>query len=243
MKDPMNDPWMDDEKPARRRGSSKLNQWMIRGGVGLGLLGFVAMVAWGALSLMSESKASKKQVVQISLLRPPPPPPPPPPPEQKPPEPEVKDEVKMPEPEPQPQQADEAPPPGEQLGLDSDGSGSGDGFGLAARKGGTDITKLGGPSGIGKNQIAYFAGLVQSHLQAQLSKEGKLRTSDYRIQLRIWFSPDGRVERFEMIDTTGNKEVDDQIKLALQKMPPLKQTLPADLPQPVTLRLTSRGAA
>jgi protein TonB len=238
----MSSPWDDEEFGAhvkRRQGKP----WLARIAVGVGLCGFVAMMAWGALSLMSESKAPKKQVVQISLLRPPPPPPPPPPPEQKPPEPEVKDEVKMPEPEPQPQQAEEAPPPGEQLGLDSDGSGSGDGFGLAARKGGTDITKLGGPSGPGRGQVAYFAGLVQSHLQAQLSKEGKLRTSDYRVQLRIWFSPDGRVDRFELIDTTGNKEVDDQIKLALQKMPPLKQTLPADLPQPVTLRLTSRGAA
>jgi periplasmic protein TonB len=230
----------DDERFSAPRAAPK---WPVRIGIGLGLLAFVAVVAWGALSLMKDGKSSKRQVVQISLLRPPPPPPPPPPPEQKPPEPEVKEEVKLPEPEQPPEAAkEEAPPPGEQLGLDAAGSGDGDGFGLAARKGGRDITTLGGPSGGGRGQ-AWFAGLVQSHLMAQLSKDGKLRRSDYRVQLRIWFATDGRIERFELVDSTGNKEVDDQIKLALHNMPPLKQPPPNDLPQPVKLRLTSRGAA
>ena len=214
--------------------------WAVRVGSGLCLLAFVGVVAWGALSLLKDSQPTKRQIVQISLLKPPPPPPPPPPPEQKPPE--VKEEVKIPEPEKPPEAAkEEAPPPGEQLGLDADASGNGDAFGLAARKGGRDITTLGGPSGGGRGQ-AWFAGLVQSHLVAQLSKDDKLRRSDYRVQLRIWFATDGRIERFELIDSTGSKEVDDQIKLALHNMPPLKQPPPADLPQPVKLRLTSRGA-
>ena len=236
----MNGPWDDDEQLLRPR--LKRAQWPARLGMGLGLLAFVGVVAWGALSLIKGSQPTKRQIVQISLLRPPPPPPPPPPPEVKPPE--VKEEVKVPEPEKPPEAAkDDAPPPGEQLGLDADASGSGDAFGLAARKGGRDITTLGSPSGGGRGEMAWFAGLVQSHLQAQLYKEEKLRRSDYRVQLRIWFAPDGRIERFEMVGSTGNKEVDDQIKLALHNMPPLKQPPPADLPQPVKLRLTSRGAA
>jgi periplasmic protein TonB len=237
------DPWADGELGVHARGRSGTS-WMVRAALGIGLLSFVGVVAWGAYSLLSDAKTTKKQVVQISLLKPPPPPPPPPPPEQKPPEPDIKDEVKLPEPEQPPEAVkDEAPPPGEQLGLDANGSGSGDAFGLAARKGGTDITKLGGPSGPGRNQASWFAGLVQSHLVTQLSKEDKLRRSDYRVELRVWFAPDGRIERFELIDSTGNKEVDDQIKLTLHNMPPLKQPPPADLPQPVKLRLTSRGAA
>jgi len=217
---------------------------MVRIGIALVLLAFVGVVAWGALSFMKDGKPSKKQIVQLSLLRPPPPPPPPPPPEQKPPEPEMKEEVKVPEPEKPPDAAkEEAPPPGEQLGLDANASGSGDAFGLAARKGGTDITKLGGGSGIGQSQKAWFAGLVQSHLQAQLSREDKLRRSNYRIQLRLWFTSDGRIERFELVDSTGNKELDEQIRLSLNRMAPLAQPPPAGLPQPVKLRLISRGAA
>jgi protein TonB len=236
----MSSPWDDEEftgQGQRRRG----RPWLARIAVGIGLCGFVAMMAWGALSLMTESKSPKKQVVQISLLRPPPPPPPPPPPEQKPPEPEVKDEVKMPEPEPQPQQADEAPPPSEQLGLDSDGSGSGDGFGLAAKKGGRDITTLGG-GGNNRAQFAWFTSIVQNHLQEYLQKNERLRKQNYRFTLKVWFKPDGSVERYELVGPSGDEEIDKNLKVVMQDLPRLRQVPPADLPQPLKMRVTSRGA-
>jgi protein TonB len=195
------------------------------------------------MSFMQGGRSGKKQVVQISVLKPPPPPPPPPP-QEKIPEPETpKEEVKIPEPEqPQPAQ-DEAPPPGEQLDLDADASGTGDAFGLGAKKGGTDITKLGtgtGTGGLGRDRAAWFGGLVQSHLQAQLSKIEKLRNSDYRIQMRIWFAADGKVERFELVDSTGDKSLDDAIRVAMEKVAPMRQAPPQDLPQPIRLRVTSR---
>lgn len=236
----MSDPWDEDDlhPQPRRRGR---NQWLARLGVGVGLCCFVGVVAWSAYALMLDKKPTKKQVVQISLLKaPPPPPPPPPPPEQKMPEPEVKDEVKLPEPEPQ--QANEAPPPGEQLGLDSDGSGSGDGFGLAAKKGGQDITTLGGGGGTNRNQFAWFTGLVQSQLQEQFQKNEKLRRADYKIVVRVWFGSDGHVERYELAGTSGNPDIDQNIKVALNEMPRLKQSPPESMPQPVKLRVTSRGA-
>lgn len=239
LNDPPNDPWLQDEEPAHGRQGS-LNPWIGRGALGLCLLGFVGIVAWGALSLMSESKTTKKQVVQISLLRPVPPPPPPPP-EQKPPEPEVKDEVKMPEPEPQPQQAEEAPPPSEQLGLDADGGGSGDAFGLAAKKGGRDITTIGG-GGNNRAQFAWFTGLVQSHLQEQLQKNERLRKQNYRLTLKVWFKPDGSVERYELVGPSGDDEIDRNLKMVMQELPPLRQVPPAELPQPLKVRVTSRLA-
>jgi protein TonB len=240
MNDPVNDPWMNDEEPARGR-PRKLNRWVGRGALGLSLLVFVGMVAWGALSLVSESKTAKKQVVQVSLLRPPPPPPPPPP-EQKPPEPEVRDEAKMSEPDPQPQQADEAPPPGEQLGLDADGSGNGDSFGLVGKKGGQDITTIGGGGGNGRARFAWFAGIVESQLQEHLHRNDKLRKSGYRVVMRVWFSDDGRMERYELIGSSGDPEVDRSLKVAMDDMPRLKQPPPPDLPQPIKLRVTARGA-
>jgi protein TonB len=237
--------WDWDEQDGRvaRRGKKAGVGWAARVGVGVGLLAFAGLVAWGALSLMASGKPAKKQVVQIALLKPPPPPPPPP--EIKPPEPEVhKEEVKMPEPEPEPQPAQQdAPPPGEQLGLDAEGGGGNDGFGLAARKGGTDITRLGGAEGgLGRDKLAWFAGMVQSHLQAYFSRNEKLRTADYRIVLRVWFAKDGRIERFELVDSTGNATLDGSIRLAMDSMPPLRQPVPTDIPQPVKLRVTSRGA-
>jgi len=234
----MTDPWNDDDLRARRR---KNRPWLLRIAVGLGLCGFVGVVAWSAYALMTDKKTTKRQVVQISLLKPPPPPPPPPPPEIKPPEPQVKEEVTMPEPE-QPKQADEAPPPGEQLGLDAEGSGNGDGFGLAAKKGGRDITTIGGGGGDSRAQFAWFTGLVQNQLQEQFQKNDKLRTADYKVVLRVWFGHDGRLERYEMTGSTGNAEIDRNLKLALDEMPRLRQAPPETMPQPVKLRVTSRGA-
>jgi protein TonB len=158
----------------------------------------------------------------------------------KPPEPEVKEEVKVPEPEPQ--QAEEAPPAGEQLGLDAEGSGPGDGFGLAAKKGGRDITTLGGEATVDRAKFAWFTGQVQSFLQEQFQKNDKLRRADYRVVVRVWFSRDGRLERFELVDSSGSEEIDQNLKVTMADLPRMRQAPPADLPQPVKLRVTSRGA-
>jgi periplasmic protein TonB len=234
----MQEPWLDETLAPDTR---KRGHWVVRVALAAGLLGFIAIVAFAALALMSDSKPAKRQIVQISLLRPPPPAPPPPPPEQKPPEPQVKEEVKLEQPEPDPAQPD-APPPGEQLGLDANGSGEGDGFGLAAKKGGRDITTIGGEGGSNHGQFAGFAGMVQAHLQEQFQKNNKLRSANYRVVLRVWFGHDGRIERYELTDSTGNPEIDKNLRLALDGMPRLRQPPPESMPQPLKLRLTSRGA-
>jgi protein TonB len=234
--------WLDEREPtlARRGGGGK---WFMRVALGAALLGVIALVAWGAMSLMSGGKGTKRQVVQIALLKPPPPPPPPPP-QVKPPEPPPpQEEVKIPQPQETPPEPDNAPPPEGPLGVDAAASGDGDGFGLAARKGGTDITKIGsGGGGLGKDRSAWFGGLVRSHLQAQLAKNDKLRDANYRVRMRVWFSSDGRLERFELVDSTGNAELDENIKLAMDKMPPLRQPPPEGIPQPVRLQVISKLA-
>jgi protein TonB len=235
----MNDIWDDDiHLHARKR--SGLKTWGLRIALGVALLCLVGMLAAGAWSLLAEKQSTKRQIVQISLLKPPPPPPPPPPPEVKPPEPEIKEAIKAPEPDPQPK-ADDAPPPGEQLGLDADGSGDGDAFGLAAKKGGRDITTIGGGAGNNRAQFAWFTGMVQSLLQEQFQKNDKLRRADYRAVVKVWFAPDGTIERFELAGSSGDAEIDQNLKLSLSELPRLKQPPPEDMPQPVKLRVTSRG--
>lgn len=147
----------------------------------------------------------------------------------------------MPEPE-QPKQEDQAPPPGEQLGLDSNATGNGDAFGLVAKKGGADITKIGGPSGDSGAERAWFAGLVQSYLQTELSKNERLRHANYKVVIWVWFTPDGHIDRFEVKNSTGDPAVDKDLKLALDQAPAMKRAPPADIPQPVKLRVTSAGA-
>jgi len=236
----MNDLY-DGDNRSRSRKRNRATTWGLRVAAGAALLGFVGLLAAGAWSLLGQKETTKRQVVQISLLKPPPPPPPPPPPEVKPPEPQVKpEEVKLPEPDPQPK-AEEAPPPGEQLGLDADANGAGDGFGLAARKGGQDITTLGGGGG-NRAQLAWFTGMVEGLLQEQFQKHDKLRRADYRAVVKVWFTRNGAVERFELAGSTGNPEIDRNLQVALSEMPRLRQPPPDDLPQPVKVRITSRGS-
>jgi protein TonB len=236
----MNDFWEQD-KPAENS-ARRHRIVLVRVVAGVAVAGLVGAAAWGVFKMLSGEKSTRKQVVQIALMAPPPPPPPPPP-QVKPPEPEVKNEVKIDEPKPDPIPEADAPPPGEQLGLDSDGSGPGDGFGLAARKGGRDITDdtIGGGKG-NRSQFAWFNGQVQGFLQDQFLKNEKLRSAEYRVVLRLWFDSDGRVERYELVNGSGNGEIDQTLKSAMAELPRMKVAVPADLPQPLHIRITSRGA-
>lgn len=207
---------------------------------------FLAGSGWGLFRYLSQpSKAARPKAQQIAVLRQQPPPPPPKP-QEKPKEPELKkEEVKLPDPTPEPKAADNEPPPAENLGVDAQGGAGSDGFGLQGRPGGRDITTIGGTgngTGLGRAQFAFFTGLVQSHLQEALGRNKRLRASDYRATVRVWFADDGRVQRVELVDGTGDAEVDAVLRQTIADAAPLKQPPPRDLPQPVKLQVTSRGA-
>lgn len=191
----------------------------------LGLVHFIR----GLSDQPSETKRDVPQVVKI--IRPPPPPeepPPPPPPEDKVEEPLPQD---APEPEPEPMA-----PPGEQLGLDADGVAGGDAFGLAARRGGSDI--IGGGGGAA---FAWYTGLIRDGILAVLSDDEQIRRGNYRLTVRVWLASDGRVERIAMLDSTGDPQKDAAIEQALTRVGRLREAPPLEMPQPVTLRIVSRG--
>lgn len=211
---------------------------------GIGLA--IALIATIISSFLAQSgKPPRPTVQQIAILKPPPPPPPkveerPPPPPMK------KEEVKLPEPEkqPQPNEAKDEPPAGKNLGVDADGGPGGDSFGLVGRKGGRDLLSIGpeGGKGADRQRYAFFTQRLQQHLQDQLAREEQLRTRDYRAVVRIWLGPDGRVQRVELVDGTGHQETDAALRAALGRMPSLAEGPPEAMPQPVRLRITSRGA-
>ena len=196
-------------------------QHLLRGAPLLLIVGAV----YGIVSIVLSGPPPKmKQVVhQISLL------PPPPPIEQPPPQPEVKEEVNIPEPHPVAEE--NVPPPGD-LGVDADGNGS-DGFQLRARKGGRDLLGAGSP-------FAWFAGRIEDSIRKVISANKKVRNANYIVQVNLWLNRDGSVERFELTDSTGSPDIDHSIKLALARIEPLGSELPADLKQPVRLRIVSR---
>lgn len=209
--------------------------------VALWLCVAVAVVAcvWWLVSFLSKPAPKKTGVQQVSLLKQPPPPPPKPP--EKPPDPpKVKEDVKIDQPkdEPKPAEAkapDEKPASDKPLAVDADGSAGTDGFGLAANKGGRDLLTTGTGSG-----GAYYSGLLQRHFFDALSRNRKIQKEDFRVVVRIWVGDDGRVSKADIVNGSGNVQVDDLIQVTLLEMAPLKDVPPSSM-RPIQLRLSNRS--
>jgi periplasmic protein TonB len=202
---------------------------VILGGVIATTLG-VGAIALMRNFLQSTALPPKPLVQEIHLIRPPPPPPdlpppPPPPPEEKV---VVPDQAK-----PDPTPSNE-PPPGDQLGLDAQGTAGGDAFGLAARPGGRDLLASGGSA------YAWYGGLVKNEILEQLGNL-KPRGGQHAVDVRIWVRDDGTVERVRITEASGDSAWDRAIQVALSRMTRISQPPPADMPQPISLRIVSRA--
>jgi protein TonB len=206
------------------------------------LLGVVvlALTVVGIKSLMGEKSGKPRKPPTVTLLPDKPPPPPPPPKEEKRPEPPKDDhkEVKV------VQNVEQAAPqaPSEQLkmeGAAGDG-GSPFGSGTVGREyaGGAVGTVGGGGGGMG-----VYAGRLQRHFQDHLSRNRKLRGSDYRVVVKLWLRRDGSLERAELAGTTGTDSLDELLRESLQQAPAMREPPPENVALPIRIRVTNRGAA
>jgi protein TonB len=143
-------------------------------------------------------------------------------------------DVNEPEPEPEPTPSND-PPPSEQLGLDTEGTGAGDGFGLVGNKGGRDLLASGGSA------LVYYAGLLKSEILDRLQEEKRLQAGSYSVRVSVWVRSDGTVERVRLSQSTGDMERDRIIEDALQRLGRVSQAPPADMPQPINIRIVSRA--
>jgi periplasmic protein TonB len=180
--------------------------------------------------LKTEVEPPKQVVQEVRIIRPPPPeeqppPPPPPPPEE--------EKVDLNEPQPDPTPSDE-PPPGNLLGLDAEGSGGGDGFGLVGRPGGRDLLATGGSA------FSWYAGLIKNEILDALDDEKNVRSGAYSVVVRVWVAHDGTVEKASLEGSSGDRERDRAIEFALSQLQRLSQAPPANMPQPISLRIVSR---
>ena len=198
------------------------------------LLGLViSIIGAGTFAMMrsflkSPAPAQKQVIQEIHLIRPPPPPPdlpPPPPPEEK---------VDVPQPKPDPTQPNQ-PPPGQQLGLDADANGGGDAFGLLANKGGRDLLAAGGSA------YAWYAGLLKDEILNQLNADTSARRGEYALIVQVWVRGDGSIDRVRVAQGSGDRARDQAIEQALSRLGRLNQAPPADMPEPISLRIVSRG--
>jgi len=200
--------------------------------LGVALLG---LVAWGISSLMGAKTGKPRKPSTVTLM--PDKPPPPPPKEEKRPEPpkEDKKEVKIEQPR------EQVPQPAQNEPLKMEGAaGDGDGpFGAGT----VGREYAGGTVGAMGMQQGLYAGRLQRHLQEQLSRNRKLRESDYRVTVKIWLRHDGSLDRAELAGSTGNETLDQLLRETLQQIPPMREAPPENLIQPLKIRVTNRGAA
>ncbi|HEY4209986.1 MAG TPA: TonB family protein [Steroidobacteraceae bacterium] len=190
------------------------------------------VMIWLVHRFIASAPAPTKKVVQeIHVIRPPPPPPEAPPP---PPPPEEKVDVHEPEPEPDPTPSNE-PPPSDQLGLDAEGGAGGDAFGLVGHKGGRDLLGSGGSA------FAWYAGLLKNEILDRLQEQKEARHGAYSAIVKVWVRSDGTVERARLAQSSGDKERDRAIEEALSHLNRISQGPPADMPQPISLRIVSRA--
>jgi TonB family protein len=142
-------------------------------------------------------------------------------------------------------------PPGErplddQLGVEAEGEGPGDSFGLVAKRGGHDITRLGsgGSGGVGgitwAQQRMLFNGYgetIAQRLAKDLQDAAGVLAREYVVVTLIWIDPRGRLTRSELKNSTGSAETDSALRRALAEASILPEP-PSGLPQPLMLRFT-----
>jgi len=200
--------------------------------LGVALLG---LIGWGVMSLMGGKSGKPRKPPVVTLLPDKPPPPPPPPKEEKKPEPpkENPKDVKV-------EPLKEAPQPAQNEPLKMEGAaGDGDsafGSGTVGRE------YTGGNIGATGAVQGMYAGRLQRHLQEQLSRNRKLKESDYRVTVRVWLRRDGSVEKADLAQSTGNSTLDEVLREALLQVAAMREAPPENMPQPIRIRVTARGA-
>ena len=87
-----------------------------------------------------------------------------------------------------------------------------------------------------RHRVASIGG----RMVAQNYTPTKSPANEFKATVNIWMGADGRVQRTELAGSTGNSQTDEQIRVVLAEMPPLREAPPSDMPQPIRLRVTSR---
>ena len=192
------------------------------------ILGFV----WFVRTMMAgKTGKSARQVQVVQVIRPPPPPPDQPP---SPPPPE-KTDVPLPKDEPEPAPDNQPAPADQPLGVDADGSAGGDAFGLAARRGGSDLV-----GGAGSAPFAWYTNRITDAIRERLSAVPCAKSAKGSLSIHVLMQADGAIKQVQLATTTGNQQVDKCIDSALVSMPRISDPLPPGMPEQVNVKIVSR---
>jgi len=89
--------------------------------------------------------------------------------------------------------------------------------------------------------LQRYRGLVQSKIGETFCADTRLAAGDRRVAFRIWFDASGRVERAELLDSTGDRPFDSTVVDSLQRIS-MDEALPAGMTQPFTMLIMPRSS-
>ncbi|MGB8165871.1 MAG: TonB C-terminal domain-containing protein [Chthoniobacteraceae bacterium] len=186
-------------------------------------------------------RKAPETVVRIQL---PPPPPPPPPPKVQPPPPKVEKRVEQtpvdkPDPKPVAEKPKPAEKPPEGLGTSIKG-----GPGLAGLSNGSGSGMLGGTGsgkgGGGGSMGRWYVGQVISKVTDVMRNNPKTRSANLVVNARVWLDATGRIDRVELVDSSGDAAMDNVLKQEILMGTRLSEPPPQGMRMPIPLRLTAR---
>jgi protein TonB len=196
------------------------------------------LLAAGIWVLLSKEIHKSHRLFHIKVIeqeRPLPPPPP------------IKIEKKLEAPQAQREMKVEQPkaaPPSNELKMEGAAGNGPSAFGTG-RITNEDLSKIGKveqPENAGGGKAKFnpydnYANLIKADMQRYLRKHRELRDSDYTVEVRIWVAAGGALQKFELVGSTGVAATDEAIRQALAALPGFDQTPPANMPQPIRLRI------
>jgi periplasmic protein TonB len=187
---------------------------------------------WFVHTMMgAKSTKPQRQVQVVQVIRPPPPPPPP---EQPPPPPE-RTEQALPKDQPEPV-PDNTPAPADQpLGLDAEGAAGGDAFGLAARRGGSDLV-----GGTGSAPFAWYTNRIADAIRERLSSLACAKSSRGSLSFHVKINSEGRFTQAQLATTTGNAKLDQCIEAGVASTPAINDRPPPGMTEQITIKVVSR---
>jgi TonB family protein len=193
----------------------------------------IATIAYATklLSKKDNSPAPQQQTTVRIQMAPPPPPPPPPPPVDAPKEAKMIAEEKQ----------DEAPPdPGPQISTTIKGPGPSSGI-VLGNSGGPAVVR----PRIDQERARWsaYARQVQARISQVLRENPRTRMGSFRVDVRIWADPVGRVTRAALAGSTGDAATDEAITNQVLMNRQLPEAPPQGMPMPIVMRFTAQRPA
>lgn len=210
------------------------------------VVAFSLLAASLVITACSDAPERPRKAQMVKLLPDTPPPPPPPP---------KAEDRPPPKPDNAPKPADQPKPvdaPAQQALKSDEAAGDGPGNGLTAGSVSRDYTN----QALSQSQVidsaapvenpavrlaaSVYANTATRALNEYLARDRDIKRLDYQVRVDLWLTANGKLQRAELVGSSGDADTDEALREALTRFPGAGAAPPAQLPQPLRLRITNR---